>query len=258
MMNSIISWVGGKRLLRKEILPMIPPHSMFVEVFGGAAWVLFGKSPDKADWGLNGKEPYTEVYNDINGELVNFWRQVKYHPEALTAELGKELISRESFAEYKDMPARTEMERAVRFYYLLGCSYGSQSKNFCIMRGHRYLPLRLNDRICRASERLKNVIIERMDWRDLIARYDAETTLFYLDPPYYDHERLYKRDDAEAFCEHDELAEALKRIKGKFILSYNDCREIREIYRWATIKEVNAMYSVSGKRTVETELVISK
>jgi len=86
-MNSIISWVGGKRLLRKKILPLIPKHDIYCEVFGGAAWILFGKSPNKEDWQLSKKSRYTEVYNDINGDLVNFWRYIKQHPEAFVTEL---------------------------------------------------------------------------------------------------------------------------------------------------------------------------
>lgn len=255
-MNSIISWVGGKRLLRKDIIPMIPKHQIYCEVFGGAAWVLFGKSADKKDW-VNGRAPYTEVYNDINGELVNFWRMVKLHPCGLSAELKRELVGRETFDEYKAGQARTEMERAVRFYYTLGCSYGSQSKNFCILKGARYLPLRFNDKIEAASARLANVIIERMDWKELMSRYDSGESFFYLDPPYWEHERLYKRDDADSFDEHMDLAKRLQEISGKFLLSYNDCDEIRQMYKWADIREVTAQYSVSGKRTDETELLIS-
>ena len=73
-MNSFISWVGGKKLLRKEIIKKFPKEEIekYVEPFGGAAWVLFGKTPHSK-----------EVYNDINGELVNLFRMVKYHPEAL-------------------------------------------------------------------------------------------------------------------------------------------------------------------------------
>ncbi len=255
-MNSIISWVGGKRLLRGKIIPLIPPHQTYCEVFGGAGWVLFGKSADKRTWGKKGKEPYTEVYNDINGELVNFWKQVKYHPGSLALELNRELISREVFTEHAHGRPRTEMERAVRFYYMLGCSYGSQSKNFCIMQGHRYLPLRDVRKIEKASERLSNVIIERRDWRKILDRYDSRETFFYLDPPYYEHERLYRRDDADEFIDHSELCERLKEVKGKFVLSYNDCAEIRHLYGSFNIKEVSAIYSVSGERTEETELLI--
>ncbi|HPI26738.1 MAG TPA: DNA adenine methylase, partial [Candidatus Cloacimonadota bacterium] len=107
-MNSIISWVGGKRILRKKILPLIPKHDIYCEVFGGAAWILFGKSANKEDWQLSKKSRYTEVYNDINGDLVNFWKYIKNHPEAFVTELNNYLIAREMFDNFMKHEPRTE------------------------------------------------------------------------------------------------------------------------------------------------------
>jgi DNA adenine methylase len=259
MLNSVISWVGGKRLLRKQIIPLIPKHDTYCEVFGGAGWVLFGKSADKKDWlpdSATRGRGYTEVYNDINGDLVNFWRYIKMHPEAFAAELNTFLVGRETFEEFKAGRPRTELEKAVWFYYKLACSYGSQSKNFSIMHGHRYMPLRNEERVKEASERLRDVIIENMDFERLIARYDGPDTFFYLDPPYYTKERLYERDDAEAFTRHEDLAAILKGIRGKFLLSYNDDPYIRELYSGCVIEEVEATYSVSGQKQRQVELLI--
>ena len=89
-MDSFIAWVGGKKLLRKEIVSRFPEKfNRYVEVFGGAAWVLFYKEVSK-----------NEVYNDINGELVNLFRCVKYHPEAIEKELEFVLNSRETFEDF--------------------------------------------------------------------------------------------------------------------------------------------------------------
>jgi len=112
-MNSIISWVGGKRILRKKILPLIPKHDIYCEVFGGAAWILFGKSANKEDWQLSKKSRYTEVYNDINGDLVNFWKYIKNHPEAFVIELNNYLIAREMFDNFmKHEPEQSWRERS--------------------------------------------------------------------------------------------------------------------------------------------------
>jgi len=255
-MNSIISWVGGKRLLRKKILPLIPKHDIYCEVFGGAAWILFGKSPTKEDWQLSKKSRYTEVYNDINGDLVNFWRYIKQHPEAFVAELNQYLVSREMFDTFTQHEPRTELERAIRFYFQLSCSYGSRSKNFCIMQGYKYMPLRNLEKVKAASERLQQVIIEKQDFEKIIARFDTPNTFFYLDPPYYTKEHLYDREDADAFTKHEELAATLKNIKGKFLLSYNNDLYIRTLYQGFTIDEVEAQYTVSGAFQTETELLI--
>jgi len=255
-MNSIISWVGGKRLLRKKILPLIPKHDIYCEVFGGAGWVLFGKSPKKEDWQVSSKSRYTEVYNDINGDLVNFWKYIKQHPEAFVTELNQYLVSRELFDSFTQHAPKTELERAIRFYFQLSCSYGSRSKNFCIMQGYKYMPLRQLDKVKAASERLHQVIIEKQDFEKILKRYDAPSTFFYLDPPYFTKEHLYDREDAEAFTKHAEMAQLLKTIKGKFLLSYNDDPYIRNLYKGFTIETVEAQYTVSGSFQTETELLI--
>ena len=150
----------------------------------------------------------------------------------------------------------TELERAIRFYFQLSCSYGSRSKNFCIMQGYKYMPLRNLEKVKAASERLKQVIIEKQDFEKLIARFDTPNTFFYLDPPYYTKEHLYDREDANAFTKHEELAAILKQIKGKFLLSYNNEPYIRTLYQGFTIDEVEAQYTVSGAFQTETELLV--
>lgn len=74
-MDSFITWIGGKRLLRKAILNEFPQdgYDRYIEVFGGAGWILFAK---------NSHAPM-EVFNDVNSNLINLYRCVKYHPEAL-------------------------------------------------------------------------------------------------------------------------------------------------------------------------------
>lgn len=78
-MNSFIGWIGGKRALRSEILAAFPDDvGRYIEVFGGAGWVLFGKDPTRQ----------MEVFNDADGSLINIYRCIKYHPEAVAAELA--------------------------------------------------------------------------------------------------------------------------------------------------------------------------
>lgn len=79
-MNSFISWIGGKKALRGKILEAFPEegYERYIEVFGGAGWVLFASD----------KHAPLEVYNDMDGNLVNLFRCVKYHPDALKQELN--------------------------------------------------------------------------------------------------------------------------------------------------------------------------
>ena len=254
-MNSIIKWIGGKHLLSKRIISLIPKHNIYCEVFGGAGWVLFGKSDDKKDWITENNNKYTEVYNDINSDLINFWKYIKFHPVAFVAELNQYLVSREIFDTLLQYEPRTELEQAVKFYYILNCSYGALSKTFSIGKGYKYLQLKDLDIVKKASERLKNVIIEKQDFEKLIKRYDTPDTFFYLDPPYYKNEHLYERNKTSRFGKHQELADILKSIDGKFLLSYNDDSFIRSLYKDFIIEEIEAPYSFNGIRR-KTELLI--
>ena len=103
-----------KKLLRKEIIKRFPNNiGKYVEVFGGAGWVLFGKERVSTQ---------LEVFNDIDGELINLYRCVKYHCEAVQKELELILNSREVFADAREQSGvrgLTEIQRAARFFYLI-------------------------------------------------------------------------------------------------------------------------------------------
>jgi len=222
-MESFIGWVGGKRQLRKEILSHFPAEGVgrYIEVFGGAGWVLFAKDQVPGQM---------EVFNDLNGDLTNLFRCVKYHCEALQNELDMLPHSRELFFDYVgqlDASGLTDLQMAARFLYLLkhsfGCNlktFGTNSKNTDNVR--QYLP--------KVKERLKNVVIEKQDFEPLIKTYDRANALFYIAPFYVGTEHYYAVQFGEA--DHRRLAEVLKGIKGRFILSYGDAPLVRELYSW--------------------------
>ncbi|MGI9951363.1 DNA adenine methylase [Moorellaceae bacterium AZ2] len=231
--RSPLKWVGGKSKICRKIASLMPPHDCYVEVFGGAGWVLFAKPPSSI-----------EVFNDIDGELVNFFRVVKYRPQELIDAFKWDLVSREEF--YRLLSCHPdnmgEVERAHRFFYLLMASWGGELHlpRFQVSvddggKGNRLIgALRnLEERIMPAYRRLQGVIIENLDWRELVARYDKEgksRVLMYFDPPYPNNPCNY-RYNMRALAEHKELVEVLRNLKAKFILSSYDLPEIREMYK---------------------------
>ena len=215
-------------MLRKQILDQFPEpntFSRYIEVFGGAGWVLFSK-PQHANM---------EVYNDVNGELVNLFRVVKYHPEALQKELDWVFMSREQFFDsLSKIRGLTDIQRAARFFIAIKESYGTDCKSFGVRSKSMKKAV---DFLREASERLERVIIENVDFEQLIRTYDRPETLFYLDPPYYNAEKYYPdRFNPE---DHVRLRNELDKIQGKFILSYNDCVEIRKLYEAYTVITVD-------------------
>ncbi len=218
-MNSLICWIGGKRLLRNQIMEEFPESfDKYVEVFGGAGWVLFAKD-------RHAKE---EIYNDIDGSLVNLFRCVKYHPSELQRELDYCLCSREVFRnslEEIKLKSLTDIQRAARFFLLVKTSFGSKCGTF----NKRPIDLKAKvEDIGKISERLRRVVIENLSYEKLISSYDNAATLFYLDPPYI-CKKMYEYDFEKE--DHYNMKNILEQIKGKFVLSYNDCEEIRELYK---------------------------
>lgn len=234
-MNSFISWIGGKKLLRKKILENFPERKMFkryVEVFGGAGWVLFASN----------KHAEMEVYNDINGNLVNLFRCTKYHPEALQKELEFTLMSRKCFFDAKEQAeirGLTDIQRAARFYILIKESFGSDTQSFGVRPRNIANTI---EYISKVSERLNMVLIENQDFRHILKTYDRDETLFYLDPPYYEAEKYYT--DRFILQDHIRLKEELSRIKGKFLLSYNDCEYIRKLYAEYNVVEAERAHNL--------------
>jgi len=236
-MNSFISWIGGKKLLRKQILELFPDpdsYGRYIEVFGGAGWVLFSKD----------KHAPLEVFNDLNGELINLYRVVKYHPEPLQKELEWLLMSREQFFDELNRNTRgmTDIKRAARFFCLIKESFGTDCRSFGVSSRDIHKAV---DYLKEVSDRLNKVVIENQDFERLIKTYDRPDALFYLDPPYYEAEKYYP--DRFSPEDHERLRKCLGNLKGRFVLSYNDCQQIRELYDGYTIIEVDRMDNLVNK-----------
>lgn len=223
-MNSFIPWIGSKRLLRSQIVSMFPNYfTKYIEVFGGGGWILFFKRP--------GKE--LEVYNDLNGLLVNLFRCVRDKPDELMNELRYVLNSRIEFNRAVATLARrgnkNAVQKAALYYQIIRHSYNATLTSFGCRPHDLWSDYPI---IEKASRRLKDVLIEYQDFEKLIHSYDSETSFFYCDPPYHNTEGYYKNLGEKGFVEMDHLRlqDTLLKIKGKFMLSYNDDRFIRELY----------------------------
>ena len=219
--NSFMAWVGGKKALRDEILARFPRnYKRYIEVFGGAGWVLFHKPPGN-DF---------EVFNDFNGNLVNLYRCVREQPEALRDELRYMLNSRLDFEYMKGMlhsqAVLPDVRRAAYYYALIRYSYAAGTSTFGSQPHAMWNSFPL---IESAAGRLQKVVIENKDCVKLIRQYDRPESFFYCDPPYYNADQYYEAVSTDGF-DHTGLADALLGIKGKFLLSYNDCPEIRALY----------------------------
>ena len=272
-MNSFIAWVGGKKALRKLIYTMFPVQfDRYIEVFGGGGWVLFGKPPN-----LKRK---LEVYNDYNSNLANLFYCVKNRTCAFLLELGfLPINSRDEFSmirtflekqepdttflqeeltlaeqnlsppDYEEIRAillenaqMTDVKRAAAFFKLIRYSYGSGCTSF----GCQPFDVRkCFDAIWQASHRLSETLIENKDFEALIRQYDRDNAFFYCDPPYYEteghYEVVFRKED------HMRLRDTLKACRGKWMVSYNDCDFIRELYDGYYITAVTRLNNLAQR-----------
>jgi DNA adenine methylase len=251
MMNAspIIPWIGGKRRLAGQILPMFPDHTCYVEPFAGAAALFFLKPATKAD-----------VLNDVQGELVNLYRVVKFHLEEFVRQFRWTLISRQNWdwLQATAVATLTDVQRAARFYYLQRMAFGGKvvgrSFGTSTTAGPKLNLLRIEEELSAAHLRLASATIEQLDWHDCIERYDRPHTLFYMDPPYWQTEGYGMPFE---LSEYARLADAMRTMKGKAVLSVNDHPDMREAFKGLRFKRVSLVYSVGRKgRKPAGELII--
>jgi DNA adenine methylase len=223
-MKSFLSYLGGKSLLAGRILPLIPEHTCYCEVFAGAAWLLFKKP-----------ESEVEIINDINSDLVTLYRVIKHHLEEFIRYLKWLLVSRDEFERFKaETPETlTDIQRAVRFYYLLRNGYSARipKPTFSIstLKRSNFNLLRIEEELSAVHLRLARVYVENLHYEEVLTRFDRPHTFFYIDPPYYGCEDYYGKG---LFSREDfsRLADMLSSLQGRFIMSINDTPEIRELF----------------------------
>lgn len=250
-MKSPISYIGGKSILAKTIIEMMPQHESYCEVFAGAAWVLFRKEPSKF-----------ETINDLDSDLITFYRVLQNHLEEFLKQFKWVLTSREWFEDWKrqqDAGGLTDIQRAVRYYYLQRHCFSGRPYNRNFTYGALRRPginlLRIEEELSEVHLRLAKIKIENLPWEKFITLYDRSETFFYLDPLYW-KKILYKYNMKPE--DYIKMAGILKEVKGQFILSINDLPEIRDIFKYFKIKPISFRYSAAKKiKSIGDELLIS-
>lgn len=231
--------------MASAIIDRIPKHKTYAEVFGGAAWVLFKKPPIAK-----------EVLNDLDRHLMNFYRVTKYHLEALIEEVCALQLGRDHFKFLRDeldRPAMTDIQRAAAYYFVQRQAFSGRPGKPSLATFHSR-PVSCRQTVARtmlplAAERLKAVFLENLPWERFVKLYDNHDTFFFVDPPYIGHTEYrhnLKLADFEA------LADTLKNLKGRFLMTHTDSPEIRALFHGLNFETIDASYQVnnliSGKK----------
>jgi DNA adenine methylase len=251
--SSPVTWHGGKSKLSAKIVGYFPEHQTYVEPFGGSAAVLLAKKPSKV-----------EVYNDLDGGLVNLFQVLRNATlyRRLRRALDRTRYARAEFFLSKE-PSDDPVESARRFIvrqrqsrgglgerwsYCVGDSRGGMSS--AVARWQTGL-----DQLPSVHERFRHVQIECEDWRTILTRYQGRKTLFYIDPPYLPETRTggkYQYELSER--DHRELVARILASRSMFVLSgyANETYKPLEKAGWMRVDfEVRAFSS--DRRTRRTE-----
>jgi DNA adenine methylase len=219
------------------------PHTLYVEVCVGGGAVFWSKPNDPK---------IVEVLNDIDGELINFYRQLHRRGRMLTQVVNAMPYSRRVYNEIRSQNPKSPFKRAVRFWYLNRVSYGSsvlgQSYGVDTVTKRQVLYQNFLGNLDAIIERLRGVMFECIDFQNLIELYDRHYTCFYVDPPYYGVDCRYRGNFTQD--DHARLAAVLRSVNGQWILSYNDCPYIRDLYAGYTIHRRDIRYTLRNPRSV--------
>ena len=235
-------YIGGKKQLAKAIIACIDriPHETYAEPFVGMGGVFLRRR----------RAPKGEIINDVSGDVATFFRILQRHYVPFMDTLKWQITGRQEFERLKasDPATLTDLERAARFLYLQRTAFGGKvaGRNFGVdPLGGRFNVTKLMPMLDDLHDRLAGVVIERLPWADFIARYDRPATLFYLDPPYWGGEADYGAGLFDR-AEYGKMAEVLRALKGRFILSINDVPEIRRTFAGLAMRRVRLSYTLAG------------
>lgn len=219
-MNSPIKYHGGKHYLAKRIIALMPPHTRYLEAYCGGMSVLLNKP----------FEGISEYANDLNGELMNFWRVLKSTPDRMLRALWGTPLSQSEFIEATNAKHSGNVERATAFFIRMRMSRQGIGKDYCTPTSRPRRGMNENvsawqtavDGLPEIHERLRRVEVWNVPATEAVRKLDCEDLLVYADPPYL-HETRRSTGEYGGFemakSDHIVLLETLSQMKGKFLLS---------------------------------------
>lgn len=243
----IMPFLGGKRQLLPEILPVLPKHKTYVEGFGGGAAVFFSK-PEAKRSVLNDKDPgLYKFYRDFSCKKVEACKDIRN--VCAFAMAAKKRVLRKGSGDVCDQIA------ARRFSIVASIPSGLKFRECKI---HPIVTRKLDENCPKYAARLKRATVTHLDYKDVVKKYDAPDTLFFLDPPYPGTTPPTKFRSEQAPPES--VCELARRVKGKVLITYMDTPRTRAACAGLHMKRVvskHAAAHVTKTSAKRHELLIS-
>ena len=256
-MNSLFPYVGGKCRWLKGWISQFPPHNRYVSVFGGSGTDILFKPPSTH-----------EVFNDLDADITNLFRVLRSdRDELIRLVTHTPARSRQTYCDAVDLLRSTNTPSIERAWAFLVTSHQSLRTKHPRLHGYSGYSammtrvrsiscwLRLSETIQQVANRLKNVRLESMDFREVLKKYDGPDTFFFVDPPYHPDTRncdLYQHEMSRS--DHSDLLRLLNSVKGKVWLCGYDCNLYKtELCHWR--KQTHQSRTPHANWTERTEVV---
>lgn len=244
-----LRWPGGKTRLLGDILPMIRPHKLYAEAFGGGLAVFLAKERSAA-----------EVVNDANGDLVNLYRHAQFHLDALIQEVEFTLASRSDLEALIEQPGLTGLQQAARFLLRNRLSFGGGGTSFAVSKQGQPSRANVLEKLRALNARLDKVTVENLPYERMFKNYDSPDTLWFLDPPYSAGE--VNTYDAWTDETMTEFAARVEDLAGDWIVTVNDSALNRDLFSRHHVKPVVTRSGAVNKKkrpgATFGELIIQK
>lgn len=254
-------WFGGKYSHLSQLLPLVPRHICYCEPFGGSAALLLNKELSKV-----------EIYNDLDGNLVNFFKVLREAPEEFQRLVELTPYSREEYLKSLEVdPSESDIERARLFYVRArqvrgGMAQAATPGKWSTSKTDHKRGIATPvsrwlggiEKLADIAKRFKHVLMEHKPAIEIIKYYDSPDTFFYIDPPYVHESRIaksmYKHEMSEN--DHAELAKVLNECTGKALISGYESDLYDKLYsNWKKIEISERQSWSSPNRDKRTEIV---
>jgi len=244
-LNAPFGRTGGKKLLKKKIVDKYFPKNyedlIYVEPFIGAGSVFFYKNPS-----------IKEIINDLDKNIYILFKGFqKYDGNKISNDING-FWTKEDFNKTLNSNPKKPYNIFIKTLLLVKQSFFNNFISYDKPSNSKGISTNYKNKI---SERLKNTIILNKDYKKLIDKYDSPNTFFYLDPPYENSTNLYEHDTLPI----EDIFNSLKNIKGYFLLSYNDSKKAKELFKDFKISYIKTKYvipTVGGHTRIKKEMLI--
>lgn len=252
-MRTPITYYGGKQTILKYLLPLIPAHRLYCEPFFGGGAVFFAKPKSEV-----------EVINDINGEIVNFFKVLKTNFPELQKEIRATLHSRELYKKamvvYAHPDLFSDVKRAWALWVLTNQGFAGMIGSWGFGKSdskEAALAVKRENFTKDYEDRLRKVQLENNNALKVILRCDDKETFIYADPPYIGSDQGHYKGYSEN--DYRELLDALAKVKGKFLLSSYPSKILQEYikkHKWRVQKITKSVAVTKHTDKVKTEMIV--